>query len=223
VPHTVYRALLTAIELRDECSAWFEQQQHCVDNGDPKRTNATHAFFNSILETIRQLLESCAEPTPLRQPPSTDSASATSTINNIYDALSRISLSDSEDSEDDEPFRQPPDSAANTLQAPAVVFETDKSGDVLMAIYCLLQDFLEIRLTVRSNWHMFVDDSGPKGDLFMAAVVTQGANELIHILVKDFCRPWGLPHGPVLFAPGSTACLLSRTSPLGLVRAPFST
>jgi hypothetical protein len=37
------------------------------------------------------------------------------------------------------------------------------------------------------------------------------------------CRPWGLPHGPVLFAPGSTACLLSRTSPLGLVRAPFST
>ena len=36
------------------------------------------------------------------------------------------------------------------------------------------------------------------------------------------CRPWDLPHGPVLFAPGSTACLLSRTSPLGLVRAPFS-
>jgi hypothetical protein len=33
------------------------------------------------------------------------------------------------------------------------------------------------------------------------------------------CRPWDLPHGPVLFAPGSTACLLSRTSPLGLVRA----
>jgi hypothetical protein len=40
---------------------------------------------------------------------------------------------------------------------------------------------------------------------------------------KDICRPWGLPHGPVLFAPGSTACLLSRTFPLGLVRAPFST
>jgi hypothetical protein len=37
------------------------------------------------------------------------------------------------------------------------------------------------------------------------------------------CQPWGLPHGPVLFAPGYTACLLSRTSPLGLVRAPFST
>jgi hypothetical protein len=41
--------------------------------------------------------------------------------------------------------------------------------------------------------------------------------------IGDWCRPWGLPHGPVLFAPGSTACLLSRTSPLGLVRAPFST
>jgi len=40
---------------------------------------------------------------------------------------------------------------------------------------------------------------------------------------RYLCRPWGLPHGPVLFAPGSTACLLSRTSPLGLVRAPFST
>jgi hypothetical protein len=37
------------------------------------------------------------------------------------------------------------------------------------------------------------------------------------------CRPWGLPHGPVLFAPGSTACFLSPTSPLGLVRAPSST
>jgi hypothetical protein len=39
----------------------------------------------------------------------------------------------------------------------------------------------------------------------------------------DDCRPWGLQHGPVLFAPGSTTCLLSRASPLGLVRAPFST
>jgi hypothetical protein len=28
--------------------------------------------------------------------------------------------------------------------------------------------------------------------------------------------------GPVLFAPGFISCLLSRTSPLGLVRAPFS-
>jgi hypothetical protein len=27
------------------------------------------------------------------------------------------------------------------------------------------------------------------------------------------CRPWGLPHGPVLFAPGFISCLLSRTSP----------
>jgi hypothetical protein len=38
----------------------------------------------------------------------------------------------------------------------------------------------------------------------------------------SMCRPWGLPHGPVLFAPGFISCLLSRTSPLGLVRAPFS-
>jgi hypothetical protein len=42
-------------------------------------------------------------------------------------------------------------------------------------------------------------------------------------LDEDNCRPWGLPHGPILFALGSTACLLSRTSPLGLVRAPFRT
>jgi hypothetical protein len=40
---------------------------------------------------------------------------------------------------------------------------------------------------------------------------------------NGLCQPWDLPHGPVLFAPGYTACLLSRTSPLGLVRAPFST
>jgi hypothetical protein len=43
------------------------------------------------------------------------------------------------------------------------------------------------------------------------------------LLLQAIESSWGLPHGPVLFAPGSTACLLSRTSPLGLVHAPFST
>jgi hypothetical protein len=41
-------------------------------------------------------------------------------------------------------------------------------------------------------------------------------------LLRTICRPWGLLHGPVLFAPGFISCLLSRTSPLGLVRAHFS-
>jgi hypothetical protein len=129
--------------------------------------------------------------------------------------LSRISLSDSEDSEDDEPFRQPPNSAAKTFQAPAVVFETDKSGDVLLAIYCLLQDFLEIRLTVRCNWHMFVDDSGPKDDLFTAAVVTQGANELIHILVNDFLEQY-----PQLTSIEDIAALLLESGSSQIVDTP---
>jgi hypothetical protein len=33
------------------------------------------------------------------------------------------------------------------------------------------------------------------------------------VVAKLICRPWGLPHGPVLFAPGFISCLLSRTSP----------
>lgn len=52
---------------------------------------------------------------------------------------------------------------------------------------------------------------------------------IVHPGLVDFdlgneaqCRPWGLPHEPLLSAPGSTACLLSPTSPLELVRAPFS-
>jgi hypothetical protein len=61
-----------------------------------------------------------------------------------------------------------------------------------MAIYCLLQDFLEIRLTVRCNWHTFVtDDVGrPKSDLMNAALLTEGANEMIHILVNDFVEQY---------------------------------
>jgi hypothetical protein len=45
---------------------------------------------------------------------------------------------------------------------------------------------------------------------------------LLHSLPLAYFRPWGLLYGPVLFAPGFISCLLSRTSPLGLVLAPFS-
>jgi hypothetical protein len=60
--------------------------------------------------------------------------------------------------------------------------------------------------------------------LGLAEVVElEKCRDVLQKSIPEECRPWSLPHGPVLFAPGSTACLLSRTSPLGLVRAPFST
>jgi hypothetical protein len=95
-------------------------------------------------------------------------------------------LSENEDNEDDEPIGRLTPSATHSSGTTEIIFEAHKSGDALMAIYCLLQDFLEIRLSVRCNWHTFVDDAGPKGAMFTAAVLTQGADELIHIHVKDF-------------------------------------
>jgi hypothetical protein len=117
VPHTVYKSLLMAIKLRSECSVWFAQQEHCVDNEDLKRSNITHGFFNTILENIRQLLEPFAEPPPAQQPHvSADPESASSTSNNMYDALSQMSLSDKENSEDDEPSRRPASSAVDPFR-----------------------------------------------------------------------------------------------------------
>jgi hypothetical protein len=48
----------------------------------------------------------------------------------------------------------------------------------------------------------------------------QQEDELVKYIER--CRQWGLPHGPVLFTLGFIPCLLLRTFPLGLVRAPFS-
>jgi hypothetical protein len=66
----------------------------------------------------------------------------------------------------------------------------------------------------------FLDKNHPR---LKSQPASDNNNYTLGQISEHNCRPWGLPHGPVLFAPGSTACLLSRTSPLGLVRAPFST
>jgi hypothetical protein len=182
VPHTIYGSLLKAIELRNKCSSWFNEQEQCSSNENLKRSNSTHRFFNATLESVRALLEPFAEPRPKRE---TSSGSKTRSSQNKFDPLKDTTSSAEDDHEEqDVPF--PRLVSFGGGKAEETVFEVEKTDDALMAIYCLLQDFLELRLTVRSSWHTLVHDVSVYSDLITAAILTQGAFEIIPMLVQTF-------------------------------------
>jgi hypothetical protein len=182
VPHTIYGSLLKAIELPNKCSSWFNAQEQCSNNENLKRSKSTHRFFNATLENVRALLEPFAEPRPKRE---TSSGSKTRSSQNKFDPLKdTTSSADDDHEEQDVPF--PRIVSYGVGKAEETIFEVEKTEDALMAIYCLLQDFLELRLTVRSSWHTLVHDISVYSDLITAAMLTQGAFEIIHMLVQTF-------------------------------------
>jgi hypothetical protein len=140
----VYSSLLTGIVLRGKCTSWFARQDQCASNEALQHSNTKHGFFNDTLETIRSILKPFVEPPPERPEIVTDNPSTLSAAQNMFDTLSRLELANDED---DEPV-------IHTAKAPEIVkdlptdvaFKADKSGDVLMAICCLFQDFLELQL-----------------------------------------------------------------------------
>jgi hypothetical protein len=109
----------------------------------------------------------------------------------MYDALQQMDLSD-EDEDDEQPPPALKPAPASKKPGPKVVYQLDTKSDTLMAIYCLLQDFLELRFTVRSTWHLFVKDNRPCADLMKSAATTQCANDIVHVLAQDFVEKF--PH-----------------------------
>ena len=171
------------VQLRGKCTSWFAQQDQCAGNEALQHSNTKHGFLNDTLEIIRSILKPFAEPPPERPEIVTDNPSTSFAAQNMFDTLPRLDVTDDEDEEP----------VIHTAKVPEIVkdfpkdvaFEADKSGDVLMVICCLFQDFLELRLTVRCNWYTAVSDTSPMSDMMTAALLTQGANEIIHILVRD--------------------------------------
>lgn len=93
------------------------------------------------------------------------------------------------DESDVEEEQQPPlpASGKHNIDAKDTVYEVDQSGEALMPLYCLLQDYLELRLAVRCAWHTLINhEADAASDVVTSSAVTQGAFEIIHMLVFAF-------------------------------------
>jgi hypothetical protein len=129
--------------------------------------------------------------TPPRERPSTSTTDYV-TSSNIFDAIEQMNLTDHENNVTKAPAPAPAPAMSTARPQPQVekvidsVFELDESDNKLMAICYLLQDFMKLHVDVRMCWHGVVGRDETGSDLITAAVVTHGANEIVHLLTDEF-------------------------------------
>jgi len=190
VPRSVYDALSNALVARVRCSTWFKLQEKCSGNADLQRSNDTHSHFNETLETVRKLLQPFVQRSSKSQRATKSVSAAAPGSKNTFGVLERTGVSDKDEDDQEEvpPSPKPaPKSASDSKNLPEeTLYQLDSKGDTLVAIHCLLEDFFELRLTVRHNWKIFMDTKGAIADLMSTAAMTQCANEVACTLARDF-------------------------------------
>ncbi|KAI4666810.1 uncharacterized protein J4E79_002850 [Alternaria viburni] len=190
VPRSVYDALSNALVARVECSTWFKLQEKCSGNADLQRSNDTHSHFNETLETVRKLLQPFVQRSAKSQRATKSVLAAAPGSKNTFGVLERTGISDKDEDDQEEIPLAPkpaPKPASDSKNLPGeTLYQLDSKGDTLVAIHCLLEDFFELRLTVRHNWKIFMDTKGALADLMSTAAMTQCANEVACTLARDF-------------------------------------
>ncbi|TVY38400.1 hypothetical protein LOCC1_G008766 [Lachnellula occidentalis] len=169
VPTHVFRAGLRAVSARKRCTSHFKRT---TEDKETEESNQRHSYFSSLMEDVLRILQPRFLATRQRQtdhtePGSTEKIPSFETIENRFAALE---LEDTEELETASTFS--PERAAR-------VYEVERSRDKkvleeekMFSIFCLLQDFWQLRDYVTTLWSDYKDR---KIDVITASVTTNAA------------------------------------------------
>ena len=184
IPEEVIVVIKEVIEGRQTCASW----NGSIDE-DPEslvgEQNKSHQHFIDVLRQILAILQTAriARSTPARRSKQGPAAkkSPLYTNVNLTNAFACLTI--------EEPFSADTNhtTATNTLrQPPKMTFELEDDGEEkAFAIWCLLQDFHELRLQVRRTWE---DYAAGKISFSTASVVTDVAISIARCTHVNFVQ-----------------------------------
>ena len=149
IPDEVLRTLRTVIDGRQHCAEWYTSM-HDSSDSTALEQHGTHQYFIKVLKDILHMLESSKRSTAAKKSTSKPNKPTTLPRSNAEHSLSnKFELLEIEEPT----FNALGSTPTARVSAKVVTFALEPSNEEeTFAIWCLLQDFQELRNEIKSLW-----------------------------------------------------------------------